>query len=199
VRENPARTEAYFGVVKERREALQALFAALLKPDEPFVWEVGSGHGHYLTGYAAAHPRELCLGIDIAKDRVARGKRKQGRAKLPLLHFIHADSGDFLAALPDHARFSRIFVLFPDPWPKRRHEKNRLIQSDFLKETARRAGKGVRFYFRTDHSEYFRSAAAVFASQQDWKVLPEAAWPFELPTVFQEKADAYQSLVAERV
>lgn len=196
--ENATRTAQHWETVAGRRAALRELFATLLPKDRGFVWEVGSGHGHYLTAFATANPQELCIGIDIAKDRVARGNRKQARAKLKNLHFLHADSTDFLAAMPDTARFSSIYILFPDPWPKRRHEKNRLIQNDFLKEVAQRAGKGTRIHFRTDHKGYFRAASAVFNQAPDWTVLPESAWPFELETIFQQKADSFQSLIAER-
>ncbi len=195
---NEARTAQHWETVAGRRSVLKETFARLLPKDKPFLWEVGSGHGHYLTAYAAAHPHELCIGIDIAKDRVARGSRKQARAKLANLHFLHADSADFLAALPETARFSDIYILFPDPWPKRRHEKNRLIQNNFLKEVAQRAGQGSRIYFRTDHKGYYKSAAAVFAASPDWRVLPEVPWPFELETIFQSKADSFQSLTAEK-
>jgi tRNA (guanine-N7-)-methyltransferase len=198
VSDNEARTAQHWETVAGRRSALSTTFATLLPKDKPFLWEVGSGHGHYLTAYAAAHPSELCIGIDIAKDRVARGTRKQARARLPNLHFLHADSTDFLAAMPDTARFSDIYILFPDPWPKRRHEKNRLIQNDFLKEVAQRAGQGSRIYFRTDHKGYFKAATAVFAASAEWRLLPEAPWPFELETIFQSKADSFQSLTAEK-
>ena len=196
---DPARTAQHFATVARRRDELRERFKTLLPTDRGFVWEVGSGHGHYLTAFAAAHPNEVCVGIDIAKDRVARGKRKQVRAKLANLHFIHADSTDFVAAMPDTARFSAIYILFPDPWPKRRHEKNRLIQNNFLQEVAKRAGQGTRIYFRTDHKGYFKAASTVFLNAPDWRVLPDdQTWPFELETIFQQKADSFQSLIAER-
>ena len=112
-------------VIRERREALREVLGRILGPESRFVWEIGSGHGHFLAAYARTHPGKVCVGIDIASDRVARADRKRERALLGNLHFIRADAEDFLASMPDGARFTAVFILFPDPWPKRRHHKNR--------------------------------------------------------------------------
>lgn len=164
---------------------------------EPFICEIGSGHGHFLTGYAAAHPEKVCVGIDIVRERVMRATRKRDRAKLPGLHFILADASDFLAALPEAASFAAIFVLFPDPWPKRRHHKNRLLQSVFLDRLAARSAPGTRFYFRTDHEAYFTAVAETIRTHACWRPVEET-WPFERQTVFQARARTYQSLIAVR-
>ena len=80
--------------------------------------EIGAGHGHFLTAYAAAHPERTCVGLDIIAERVERANRKKNRARLDNLHFLHASAEDFLASLPENVRFADVFVLFPDPWPK---------------------------------------------------------------------------------
>ncbi|MEI8089124.1 MAG: methyltransferase domain-containing protein [Opitutaceae bacterium] len=174
---------------------MQATHATLLAGVGAFVLEIGSGHGHFLTAYAAAHPERMCLGLDIIAERVERAHRKKNRARLGNLHFLHASAEDFLATLPETARFADVFVLFPDPWPKRRHHKNRLMQADFLSQIAAKAGPGMRLYFRTDDSHYFAAAKAVVMEHPAWQVL-DAPWAFEYETVFQERAPAYQSLVA---
>jgi tRNA (guanine-N7-)-methyltransferase len=189
---------AYAAIISQRRIGLRNIFAQILSPGIPLVWEVGCGHGHFLTAYAANHPDRLCVGIDIVADRIERAERKSHRARLSNLHFLHADANDFLASLPEETRFSAIYMLFPDPWPKRRHHKNRLLQPKFLHAIAQRAGQGTPFHFRTDFEPYFTEARATFAIHPDWSLQPEAAWPFELPTIFQQKAATYHSLIAER-
>jgi tRNA (guanine-N7-)-methyltransferase len=159
------------------------------------VLEIGAGHGHFLTAYAAAHPERTCVGLDIIAERVERANRKKNRARLDNLHFLHASAEDFLASLPENVRFADVFVLFPDPWPKRRHHKNRLMQADFLSQIAAKAGQGLRLYFRTDDTDYFAAARAVVMEHPAWQVL-DAPWAFEYETVFQERAPGYQSLVA---
>jgi len=195
--ENAARTAEHFARIAERRAALRDTCTTIFASKTEFVWEIGCGHGHFLTAYAAVHPDRLCVGVDIELERIERAVRKRDRAGLPNLHFVRADVHDFLASLPDSARFTTIYVLFPDPWPKKRHHKNRLIQPGFIATIAARANQGCRLYFRTDHREYFCEAQAAFESSPDWRISGEP-WPFELPTVFQQRADVFYSLVAVR-
>jgi tRNA (guanine-N7-)-methyltransferase len=195
--ENAARTEAHLARIRERDTALRAACAALLPAPGPFVWEVGCGHGHFLAAYAAAHPGRCCIGVDIASDRIGRAERKRGRAKLANLHFLQADADAFLAAIPGHASLSEIHVRFPDPWPKRRHHKNRVLNPAFLAAVAARAGEGARLYFRTDDDSYFFYVEDIIESSSEWD-LTEDPWPFELATVFQARAASYRSLTAAR-
>ena len=195
--ETPALSPEYAAVLDERREALRRTCAGLPFAAAPFVWEIGSGHGHFLTAYAAAHPDRLCVGIDIILERIARADRKRERARLGNLHFVRADALDFLSGLPAPARFSALYILFPDPWPKRRHHKNRLMQPDFIDKIAARAGEGARLYFRTDYAPYFAEARAHLAGHPAWRLV-DGPWPFESPTVFERRAGGHHSLVAER-
>jgi tRNA (guanine-N7-)-methyltransferase len=185
-------------VMSKRRRALSEACASFLTSDSQFVWEIGCGHGHFLNAYAKEHPETLCVGVDIVLDRIERAERKRERAKLSNLHFLQAEARDFIDVIPAGARFSAIYMLFPDPWPKRRHHKHRLLDSRFLHAAAQRAGQGTRFHFRTDHEAYFADAKATFAAHADWDTCPTVEWPFELPTIFQQKALEYQSLVAAR-
>jgi len=185
-------------VMLKRRSALSEACAAFLNSDSEFVLEVGCGHGHFLNAYAKAYPKALCVGIDLVLDRIERAERKRARAQLTNLHFLRAEARDFIEALPAGARFSAVYMLFPDPWPKRRHHKHRLLDARFLQAVGQRAGQGTRFYFRTDHEPYFADAKATFASHADWDTCPSVEWPFELPTIFQQKALQYRSLVAAR-
>src|SRR5262249_40134381 len=141
-----------------------------------FVLEVGCGHGHFLTAYAHAHPDELCIGIDIENDRIRRAERKRERAKLQNLHFIHSEVSLFLNALPTGARCAEIFMLFPVPWPKRRHHKHRILQPDFLSLAADHARPYSRLSFRTDHCPYFTDAAAAVRDHPRWELTDEP-WP----------------------
>jgi tRNA (guanine-N7-)-methyltransferase len=173
--------------------------STLLAAQPAFVWEIGCGHGHFLTGYAAQHGDRLCIGIDIVLERIERADRKRERARLSNLHFIRADASDFLAALPAHAIATEIYILFPDPWPKRRHWKNRLMDSAFLTAAAQRTGQGTRLHFRTDHEPYYLEVVTLIQAHPNWQARPNDPWPFELPTVFQKRASRYHSLVAVRI
>jgi tRNA (guanine-N7-)-methyltransferase len=188
----------YPAVIASRRVELRAQLAPRLTGVRTLTLEIGCGHGHFLTAYAAAHPDRRCLGLDIANDRIARALRKRDRARLANLDFVHADADDLLSALPEEISLSQVFVLFPDPWPKRRHHKNRLMQPEFLSRLAARCAPNAGLYFRTDYAPYFAEACSVVHEHYDWSLKADTPWPFEHVTVFQARAEAHESLVALR-
>lgn len=192
---NVARTRAHLAKIEQRRVDLRRQIASAAVSSKRTVLEIGCGHGHFLTAYAAAHPDALCFGLDIASDRIARAERKRARANLKKLHFIHADAQLFIEELPDGFSLSEIYILFPDPWPKQRHHKNRIIQPQFLDLLARRTAHNARLFFRTDYQPYFSDAEAVFRRSDSWEIVDEP-WLFEHETVFQQRAPAFDSLVA---
>jgi len=195
--DNPSRTAEFIARRASRRSILQHQLADLLAAHPSITFEIGAGHGHFLTDYAAAHPAEFCVGIDLLRDRVERAVRKRDRAKLANLVFLKAEAEECIAALPPQVLLQRIFVLFPDPWPKRRHHKHRIMQTSFLQALAERAKAGADLCFRTDDAAYFTAAKTVVETHPAWAVSP-APWPFERATVFQSRAAVFQSLVALR-
>ena len=183
--------------MEERRRLLREQMAPILAGCAAFDWEIGCGHGHFLTAYARAHPARVCVGIDIASERIERALRKRERASLPNLHFIQAEAQMFLEVLAPEVRLAAIYILFPDPWPKKRHHKNRLMQPGFLQSAARRAERGARLFFRTDHRPYFEHTCDLLGRHPDWQIdAIDAPWPFEQPTVFQNRAPTFYSLTA---
>jgi tRNA (guanine-N7-)-methyltransferase len=189
------REDRYHSIIHERKKSLTQLLTTIFPHPRNFVCEFGSGHGHFLVAYAQAHPNAPCIGVDIESDRVARAQRKQERAKATHLHFVQADARLFLEVLPAGAMFDAVYILFPDPWPKKRHHKHRLIQPSFLDVLRRHSTANTRLYFRTDFEPYFAEALAVFEQHAAWQVTDEP-WPFEHETVFQRRAKSYRSLVA---
>lgn len=188
-----------FTLARDQRLARLRLALHHLAEGEPTITlEIGSGHGHFLTAYATARPGERCVGIDLIRDRLARSARKSQRAGLDNVSWVHAEAGEFLVCLPPAVRLGRIWVLFPDPWPKRRHWKNRLIQPAFLHDLAARAVPGAELCFRTDDADYFAFAREIVAEHPDWDLSPDPIWPFEYETVFQQRAPTHQSLIARR-
>jgi tRNA (guanine-N7-)-methyltransferase len=194
--DNPSRTTEHIDRIAQRRNVLRDTLSGILRPPASFVCEVGCGHGHFLAAYAATYPDRLCLGFDINRERIERAIRKRDRAKLSNLHFIQASAADFLCSLPDAVSLAAIYVLFPDPWPKRRHHKNRLMQQEFLHSLAQRAERGARLFFRTDHEPYFRATESILSRNPEWQAVAEP-WPFEQVTVFQSRAAHHFSLTAQ--
>src|SRR4051812_16547981 len=133
----------------------------------------------------------------MASDRIERALRKRDRAALANLFFLRTEARFFLETLPASAVFSAVYILFPDPWPKLRHNKHRILQSDFLSALAEHSAADAHIYFRTDFQPYCEAAARVFEAHADWE-LCDNPWAFELETVFQVRAPSYYSLVAHR-
>ena len=186
-----------FDAIRNSRQAgLRAVLAGILPADPRFVFEIGSGNGHFLAAYGAAHPDQLCIGIDRQIERIDRALRKKEHAALANVHFLRCMADDFLLALPAGAKLIDVYVLFPDPWPKKRHHKNRLINPAFLDEIAERAGQGTRLFFRTDYQPYFDEVVAVVAAHARWRALAPAPFPFECMTMFQSRAPHFFSLAA---
>lgn len=190
-------TGSFAEVMATRRRDLVRRCTDIHAGSDVHVLEIGSGHGHFLTAYAQQYRDRLCVGIDLLGDRIERAIRKQTRAKLNNLHFVQAEVSLYLECLPDGVGLRDIFVLFPDPWPKLRHHKHRLIKPSVLRLLAQRATPECRLYLRTDFLPYHEASVGVFAGSSDWEVVTEP-WPFEFETVFQSRAPAHYSLVARR-
>ena len=185
----PSRPEHQAILEARRAELVAALRNIVPVSNGPVVLEVGCGHGHFLEAYAMAHPAITCVGIDIESDRITRARRKRDRSGLTNLHFLRAEARLFLDTLPPEVRFAAVFILFPDPWPKLRHHKHRLMQPDFLAAVAARMTTGGRLYFRTDDRAYFDATERILCDHSRWDLLKEG-WPFEHDTVFQSRAAA---------
>jgi len=191
-------------IIENRAAELRAQLAAL-----PVEWrksaeregvtlEIGCGHGHFIAAYAAAHREEPCLAVDIIAERLERAQKKLDHAGSSNVVLLRSEARLLLDNLPDWLRFRRVFVLFPDPWPKRRHHKNRLLQPDFLQKLAQHCMPDARLYFRTDHAPYFTEVAELLRTHPDWQLAGDGEpWGFEQESVFQKRAaGAYQSCIA---
>jgi tRNA (guanine-N7-)-methyltransferase len=187
--------ESYVSLLEERRLALRETLLQILGQTAEFVCEIGCGHGHFLTAYATEYPDQICVGVDLSGERIDRACRKRDRARLSNLHFVRADARLFITMIPKGARISSLFLLFPDPWPKLRHRKHRIVQPDFLETVADRATPGCRLCFRTDHVPYFADTKEIFRNHPRWRLIDEP-WPFEYESVFQQRAESFASIVA---
>lgn len=179
-----------------RKESLQSECVAALKDCRQLLFEAGCGHGHWLTNYAEAHPEKICLGIDLIALRVRKARAKRDKRGLNNLHFFKAELSEFLEVLPAEIRFESTVLLFPDPWPKARHHRRRMVQSDLLDVLAERTDRGGLFYFRSDDRPYFDWTCELLEENPYWSIEPEVPWLHETETYFQSLMDSYFSVVA---
>ncbi len=157
-----------------------------LKPDAREVWlEIGFGGGEHMAAQAARASDVLILGAEPFQNGVASALRHIDEAGLSNVRLWDGDVREMIARLPD-ACLARVFILFPDPWPKARHHKRRLVSAELLVELARVLQPGGRLRFATDWADY-----------ADWtleRILasPDFAWQAE-------RADDWRTPPADHV
>jgi len=183
---------------QQRVEALRETLLPWLPRERDLVLEIGCGHGHFLTAYAAAHPEQVCVGIDLVSRRIRKALAKRDKEGLRQLQFLKAEVTEFLDAWPETAYLQRIFVLYPDPWPKKRHIKNRILQPAVLDRLAEISASGATLHFRTDHPGNFEWVYETIKAHPCWHLRADLAWPFENPSFFQDLLGIHESLSAIR-
>ena len=191
--------ERSYWLLEERRSKLARESRRIFAEVGKLSLEVGCGHGDFLAAFAAEFPEETCVGIDLKAKRLARARRKRERAELTNLYFVQAEAVEFLTVLPKGTSITRTFLLFSDPWPKRRHHKHRVMQPIFLHLLAERTVAGGRLHFRTDHTPYFDWAVKLVRGHAQWVIQRCAEWPLEESSRFQQMASSYDSFTAVRL
>jgi tRNA (guanine-N7-)-methyltransferase len=152
------------------------------------VWlEIGFGAGEHLLWQAAHHPRVGMIGAEPYVSGVAKLLSKLAAAvDAPAnIRVYDDDARNILEALPG-ASLARVFLLFPDPWPKTRHHKRRFVQMETLDTLARLMKPGAEFRFASDDAGYLnwtlerlmahRAFDWTAARTADWRTRP-ADWP----------------------
>jgi len=134
----------------------------LFQAPRPLEIELGSGDGSFLVEYAHSHHERNFIGVERLLGRIRKMARKGQRAGLTNLRGIRIESSYFLEyLLPAHSA-TALHIYFPDPWPKRKHWRHRLINERFRALAHRALAAGGRVYLRTDDREYFERMEAVF-------------------------------------
>ena len=124
----------------------------------PLHLEVGFGDGRYTVRRAQAAPDERFVGLEISSASLQRGLNNVRKRELHNVKLLKVGAGFAVQHLFAPHSLASITVNFPDPWPKERHEKNRLLRADFFKLAASRLGPGGAVLLATDHPEYLAFA-----------------------------------------
>jgi tRNA (guanine-N7-)-methyltransferase len=153
-----------------------------LADDPRPIWlEIGFGGGEHMAAQAARRPDILFLGAEPFQNGVASALRHIAEQDLDNVRLHMGDARDLVSALPNR-RLEQIFILFPDPWPKARHNKRRLVQETTVADFARVLKPGGRLRFATDWADYGEWALERFqregsfswraARAEDWRTPP---------------------------
>ena len=118
------------------------------------VMEIGFGNGETLVQQAAEHPESDFLGVEVHEPGVGHCLLKTRDAGITNLRLIRHDAIEVLDVMIPQASLARVNLYFPDPWPKKRHHKRRIVQPTFLNLVADRLSPGGSFNVATDWENY---------------------------------------------
>ena len=137
--------------------------AELFPREAPLEVDLGCGDGGFLVAMAARHPERNFLGTERLYGRLRSTARKAGRGGVTNIRLMRVESAYLVKHLLPPGGAQRLYVMFPDPWPKRRHWPRRLIQPEFLSVAATALKPGGELCIKTDDAEYFRHMEKVAA------------------------------------
>lgn len=157
-------------------------FAASFGRTAPTILEIGCGMGETTAAIAAAHPQHNFIGIEVHAPGVGSLLKEIATRELANLRVIRHDAVEVLRDMIPPASLTGIHIYFPDPWPKKRHHKRRLIQPPLVHELALRLIPGGYLHCATDWEEYayqmlevlsaeplLRNSAQGFAPRPAWR------------------------------
>lgn len=140
-------------------EAGEALidFDAVFERRAPVILEIGFGNGDALIAEAVAHPENNYIGIEVHRPGVGNLLRKLESSELKNVRVMLADAKEVLIAQIPEVALSGVRLFFPDPWPKQRHRKRRIVNPETLALMARALAPGGELRLATDDADYARA------------------------------------------
>ena len=190
---NPRRIRSYVlrqgRTTPSQQRALEDLFprfgiayaAAALDPRAvfgraaPLVLEIGSGMGETTAAIAQAHPETDFIAVEVHGPGVGSLLKKIGELGLANLRVIRHDAVEVLETMIPDGSLAGIHLFFPDPWPKKRHHKRRLVQPEMAALLARKLAPGGVLHAATDWAEYAEHMESVLGAEPLLERLPAGA------------------------
>jgi tRNA (guanine-N7-)-methyltransferase len=119
------------------------------------ILDVGCGEGEFIVELASRHPGKEFLGVEIKYGRIIKCLRRTKLNGLSNLKFALCDATIFIEKILPSNSLNKVFINNPDPWPKEKHQKNKLIRASFLKALYSKMKRKGALYIKTDSREYF--------------------------------------------
>jgi tRNA (guanine-N7-)-methyltransferase len=182
---SPAQQKAYAELMPRYGVPYRAApldFAAAFGRAAPVVVEIGSGMGETTVRIAAENPGTDYLAIEVHAPGIGALLRRLADLEIPNVRVVQHDAVEVLRDMVPPGSLAAIHVFFPDPWPKKRHHKRRLVQPAFAALAASRLAPGGRLHAATDWQDYadhmlevlsgvsgMRNSAADFAPRPPWR------------------------------
>jgi tRNA (guanine-N7-)-methyltransferase len=159
--------------------------SAMFPGPAPIEVELGSGDGSFLAQWAARSPGRNFIAVERLLGRLRKLDRKARRSGLTNIRLLRIEAGYFLDYLLPPASIQALHLYFPDPWPKRKHRKNRLVNEAFPGRAARVLQPQGTVYLRTDDPEYFAQMQEVFAADSRFQPCPTPPALLDILTDFE--------------
>jgi tRNA (guanine-N7-)-methyltransferase len=156
------------------------------------ILEIGFGGGEHLVAQASARPDWRFIGAEPFLNGVGSCLRHIEEAGVSNVRLHHGDARDVVARLPDGS-LDLVYILFPDPWPKKRHWKRRLMQKDFIAELERVLKAGGEVRYATDWAHYAAWTLEMFHNEHEFVWTAERAadwrepWEGHVQTRYEQK------------
>lgn len=138
----------------------------------PLEIEIGCGKGGFLLHRAQAQPQLCLLGIEWANKYFRFCADRMARWQLGNVRVLRTDAREFVVSHLQSACVTTLHLYHPDPWPKTRHHKRRLVQPPFVAAVARVLLPGGRWRMQTDHEDYFQIIRALVEQQPQFGAVP---------------------------
>lgn len=158
--------------------------------EAPLVVEIGSGVGEATASLAAAHPELDVLALEVWRPGVASSLARVAEAGATNVRFCTVDAVWALEHLVGEGELAGLWTFFPDPWPKKRHHKRRLVTPAFARLVASRLRAGAEWRLATDWPEYADQMRVVLDAQAELEGGPVERWAERPVTKFERKGRA---------
>jgi tRNA (guanine-N7-)-methyltransferase len=174
-------------MIVELRSIVERLDPAQLFPrPQPLEVELGCGDASFLVEYARRNPEKNFIGVERLLGRISKLDKKGRRAGLTNLRGVRIESSYFLQYLLPQNAASALHIYFPDPWPKKKHRRHRLINEKFPALARAALAPGGKIYLRTDDADYFLQMTEVFGADKKFQQIETPAELTELLTDFEK-------------
>ncbi len=137
-----------------RAKGWAAIFGEPVDPQEPLVVEIGFGRGEFLMDLALAAPSVPHVGIEYSTKRVLKMARRLAKTAIRNVRLLDALAEPVVQDLIAPGSVQAFWINFPDPWPKKRHHRRRLLQPGFVRDLGLRLVPGGTLHVATDHEGY---------------------------------------------
>jgi tRNA (guanine-N7-)-methyltransferase len=163
---------------------------ALFQKSQPLEIELGCGDASFLVEYARRNSERNFIGVERLLGRIQKLHRKGSQLGLANLRGVRLESAYFLQYLiPPHAA-AALHIYFPDPWPKKKHRKHRLISESFPALARRVLADGGTVFLRTDDTDYFQQMNEVFGAAKEFSKVTSPIELTEIKTDFERDFNA---------